>query len=135
MTNRNNSGPKPAPAEGRNAAGQFIKGQSGNPGGRPKKTAAEEKAIEMLKELTPEAVEVVVGILRSEKTSAYAKLQAAEIIFNRAMGRPETYLKVDHTEESQEEAAANLLALFEAAGEEEKKESGGTDLPEVSNVS
>ena len=135
MTNRAKTGPKPIVSEGRNEAGQFVKGQSGNPGGRPKKTAAEEKAIEMLKELTPEAVEVVVGILRSEKTSAYAKLQAAEIIFNRAMGRPETYLKVNHTEESQEEAAASLLALFEAAGEEEKKESGKADVREAANVS
>lgn len=91
---------------------RYKPGQSGNPGGRPKKTAAELKAVAKLKKLTPDAVEVVVGILKNEKASFYARLQAAEIIFNRAMGRPETYLKVDQTEQSVEASVARLQALF-----------------------
>ncbi len=98
---------------------RFKPGQSGNPGGRPKKTAAELKAVAKLKKLTPEAVEVVIGILKNEKASFYARLQAAEIIFNRAMGRPETYLRVDQAEQSVEASVARLQALFDSPDEEE----------------
>lgn len=97
---------------------RFKPGQSGNPGGRPKRTAAELKAVQKMKKLTPEAVDVVVGILRNEKASLYARLQAAEIIFNRAMGRPETYLKVDNAEQSVEASVARLQALFGSDDEE-----------------
>ena len=122
MSNRRISGPKQVVSEDRNEAGQFVKGKSGNPGGRPKRTAAETEAVRMMKELTPEAVGVVVSILRSDKASNYAKLQAAEIIFNRAMGRPETYLKLDHSEQSVEEAAARLQVLFGVSEEQEPGE-------------
>ena len=122
MSNRRISGPKQVVSEDRNEAGQFVKGKSGNPGGRPKRTAAEAEAVRMMKELTPEAVGVVVSILRSDKASNYAKLQAAEIIFNRAMGRPETYLKLDHSEQSVEEAAARLQVLFGVSEEQEPGE-------------
>lgn len=109
---------QPASVE-RNANGQFAKGVSGNPGGRPKRTPAEQKAIEMMKSATPEMVDLVLSIARSDKASFYAKLQAAELILNRSMGKPETYLRVENAEESQEEAALSLLALFEASGEDQ----------------
>ena len=121
MDNREITGQKIAESVSaeRNANGTFAKGTSGNPGGRPKRTPAEQKAIEMMKSATPEMVELVLGIARSEKASFYAKLQAAELILNRSMGKPETYLKVENADESQEDAALSLLALFEAAGEED----------------
>jgi len=103
----------------RNADGTFLKGVSGNPSGRPKRTPAEQQAIDRMKEITPEAVEVVYGILTAENTTVYAKLQAAELILNRAMGRPETYLRVEAADESQEQAGLSLLELLEACGEEE----------------
>ena len=51
---------------------------------------------------------------------AAARLQAAEIIFNRAMGRPETYLKVDNAEQSVQASVARLQALFSADDDEEE---------------
>ena len=54
-----------------------------------------------------------------------AALPGAEIIFNRAMGRPETYLKVDQGEQSVEAAAAKLQSLF-ASGDDEE----GENIPE-----
>ena len=105
----------------RNADGTFQKGVSGNPGGRPKRTPAVQQAIDRMKEITPEAVEVVYKILKDEKTTVYAKLQAAELILNRAMGRPETYLRVEAADESQEQAGLSLLELLEACGEDETR--------------
>ena len=98
---------------------RYKPGQSGNPGGRPKKTPEELKAVAELKRMTPEAVKVVVKILKNEHAYLYARLQAAEIIFNRAMGRPETYLKVDNAEQSVEASVANLMDLFGSVEEEE----------------
>ena len=105
----------------RNADGTFQKGVSGNPGGRPKRTPAEQQAIDRMKEITPEAVDVVYKILTGDKTTVYAKLQAAELILNRAMGRPETYLRVEAADESQEQAGLSLLELLESCGEEETR--------------
>ncbi len=120
MDNRAVTGQKIAESIERTANGQFAKGSSGNPGGRPKRTPAEQKAIEMMKEATPEMVDLVLSIARDEKASFYAKLQAAELILNRSMGKPETYLRVENAEESQEDAAMSLLALLEGAGEEDQ---------------
>ena len=116
--NRTKTGAKSVSLEGRNEAGQFQKGVSGNPGGRPKRTPAEQEAIDKMKAATPEMVDLVLSIAKSDKASFYAKLQAAELILNRSMGKPETYLRVENGDQSMEEAAASLMALFEAAGDE-----------------
>ncbi len=124
MDNRAVTGRKISDSVERTANGQFAKGVSGNPGGRPKRTPAEQQAIDMMKEATPEMVELVLGIARSDKSSFYAKLQAAELILNRSMGKPETYLRLENADESQEEAAASILALFEAAAEGNDADAG-----------
>jgi hypothetical protein len=98
---------------------RFKPGTSGNPGGRPKKTAAELKAVEKMKKLTPEAVDVVEGILKNSKASFYARLQAAQIIFDRAMGRPDTFLKVYNAEQSVAASSARLQSLFGSADDED----------------
>ena len=123
-------GPQVVSAEDRNENGQFRKGVSGNPGGRPKRTPAEQKAIDMMKEATPEMVDLVLSIARSKSASFYAKLQAAELILNRSMGKPETYLRVENGEQSAEDAAASLMALFDSFAEEEKGREGAASSEE-----
>ena len=122
MSNRSKTGVKSVSLEGRNESGQFAKGVSGNPGGRPKRTPAEQKAIDMMKSATPEMVELVLSIAKDPKASFYAKLQAAELILNRSMGKPETYLRVENGDQSREEATASLMALFAAAEEDNQDE-------------
>lgn len=117
--------------EGRNEAGQFMKGVSGNPGGRPKRTPAEQEAIDKMKSATPEMVDLVLGIAKDPKASFYAKLQAAELILNRSMGKPETYLRVENGEQSREEATASLMELFAAVDDvDEEDESLPGVVPE-----
>ena len=123
MSNKTKTGPKTIAPEDRNEAGQFKKGVSGNPGGRPKRTPAEQKAIDMMKEATPDMVKLVLSIAKDEKSSFYAKLQAAELILNRSMGKPETYLRVEKGEMSREEATAHIMAMFAAVENEEKEDS------------
>ncbi|MBQ9566200.1 MAG: hypothetical protein IJU98_11500 [Synergistaceae bacterium] len=60
----------------------FKKGQSGNPGGRPK---ADPEAREALKASTKEAVETVIRLLHSE--SDKVALMAAQTILDRAWGK------------------------------------------------
>ena len=109
---------------------RFKPGTSGNPGGRPKKTAAELKAVEKMKKLTPEAVDVVEGILKNSKASFYARLQAAQIIFDRAMGRPDTFLKVDNAEQSVAASSARLQSLFGSADDEDEEGDEGAESDE-----
>ena len=94
---------------------------------RKKRTKEEEDAIAMMKAATPEMVALILDIARNVKASSYTRLQAAELILNRSMGKPETYLKVEAAEESVEEAAAGLMGLFREAEEEDRRKS----LPEL----
>lgn len=65
--------------------GQFQKGKSGNPKGRPKKP---EWAKEKFKEITPQAIETLEKVLKSRKASLTNKIKAAEIILNYSVGKP-----------------------------------------------
>jgi hypothetical protein len=67
----------------RTASGQWSKGSSGNPGGRPRVAAEVRSALEAA---TPRAVEVLVALL--ESTDERVALRAAEVLLNRTLGPP-----------------------------------------------
>ena len=63
----------------------FVKGQSGNPGGRPKAVMPDGRTLsEAAREHSPEALRVLVEALRDPNTA----LAAAKEILDRGFGRP-----------------------------------------------
>jgi len=57
-----------------------MKGQSGNPGGRPKEVG---HVRELAKQYTEEAIETLVMIMRDESAPPRARSAAAETLLNR----------------------------------------------------
>lgn len=65
----------------------FAKGQTGNPGGRPKKTQEEYDLIQSCKQKTPEALATIERIMVTSDNERN-QLQAALAIIERAWGKP-----------------------------------------------
>lgn len=64
----------------------FAKGQSGNPGGRPKKTEQEWELIAACKARTPDALNVMLRIMQDGQNERN-QLAAAQAIIERAYGK------------------------------------------------
>lgn len=63
----------------------FQKGQSGNPGGRPK---TPNKVKTMLKSAAPEAVQLLIETISNENVAMSHRLDAAKEVLNRVYGKP-----------------------------------------------
>ena len=83
----------PAENSGKTARGRpFKPGQSGNPGGRPK---IPEDVKMAFRAACPEAVEILIGIMRNPKEKTPYRLDAIKTILDRAYGKPEVMSKVE----------------------------------------
>ena len=69
---------------GRSGAG-FKPGQSGNPGGRPKMLA---EVHELARQHTRAMIELLVSIAENPDAPTAARVAAAQVILDRAWGRP-----------------------------------------------
>lgn len=78
--------------ENRTKTGQFKKGSSGNPGGRPKKPDWFKKDIETL---SPKALKALGDIVGSEKSKPSDIIQASKIILEYGIGKPTQVIDVD----------------------------------------
>jgi Family of unknown function (DUF5681) len=67
----------------------FKKGQSGNPGGRPKVIA---EVRELAREYTGEAVKTLVSIMTNPKSAPAARVSAANALLDRGYGRPPQHI-------------------------------------------
>ena len=74
----------------------FVKGKSGNPGGRPTKTAEEIDLIAACKAKTSEALSVILHIMHSGEKEQ-TRLSAAQSIIERAYGKPVQPQDVAHS--------------------------------------
>lgn len=63
----------------------FVKGQSGNPGGRPKELG---HVRELARKHTEEAIQTLAAIMRDKNENSRARVAAAEAILDRGWGKP-----------------------------------------------
>ena len=91
--------------------GQFLPGQSPNPGGRPKKTEEERDALEEIRKLAPGVAEHMTRMLNNPKVPAIAKVRILEIILERTYGKPETAIRLNADIQNNEAARARLEAI------------------------
>ena len=85
----------------------FQKGQSGNPGGRPKVLG---DVQELARQRSPEAINTLVTIMQNEKAPPAAKVVAANSLLDRGYGKPtqpisQTLTKIDPSTMSDAELA------------------------------
>jgi hypothetical protein len=69
----------------RDDRGRWAPGASGNPGGRP---ANRGPIIEYADEFTQEAIDALVAIMRDKDASRQDRIRAAEVVMDRARGKP-----------------------------------------------
>ena len=63
----------------------FVKGQSGNPGGKPKELKG---VIESARRISPLALRELKAILNDPEAGKQAKIAASQVVLDRAWGRP-----------------------------------------------
>ena len=78
-------------AKSRSTNGQFPKGQSGNPGGRPRD---EQKVAELARSYTREAIETLAELMRSGNEERVRGM-AAQALLDRGWGKPKVEVVAD----------------------------------------
>ena len=78
----------------RDKTGRFIKGHSGNPGGRPKE---EHNVIELARSYTTEALETLVELMRDGKDER-VRGTAAQALLDRGWGKPKAEVLTENAD-------------------------------------
>lgn len=84
---------------------KWVKGQSGNPGGRPKEIG---DVKVLARQHTPEAIQTLADIMTDTEAPPAARVAAANGILDRGYGRAPASLKVEGTPES------TIIAMIKA---------------------
>jgi Flp pilus assembly protein TadD len=97
--------------------GSFQKGQSGNPGGRPKALAP---VRDLARAQTEAAIETLVAIMTDTDASASARVAAATAILDRGWGKPTVQVETSVQRDLKTMTDEELLAIIQAAKDEEE---------------
>ena len=92
---------------------RFQKGQSGNPSGRVK---IPPDVKEMARGLTKEAIQTLAAVMRDAAAPHSARVRSAEVILDRAWGRPETTSNVRVSSDARDLSTAEILAALATFG-------------------
>jgi hypothetical protein len=92
---------------------RFQKGQSGNPSGRVK---IPPDVKEMARGLTKEAIGTLAAVMRDAAAPHSARVRSAEVILDRAWGRPETSANIRISQDVRDLSTAEILAALASCG-------------------
>ena len=81
----------------RNSSGQFLKGHSGNAGGRPRD---DNKVAELARSYTTEAIDTLVDLMRHGKDDR-VRGTAAQALLERGWGKPRVEVVATHKSNSE----------------------------------
>jgi hypothetical protein len=113
-----------------NPGRKFQRGQSGNPGGRPKAIVEVAAAA---RERTLEAIETLTSIMRSPKATPAARVSAATALLDRGWGRAPQTIDLRHHADFRTLTDDELTAI--AAGEIMAPNGGGNPAAAKKNSS
>lgn len=92
-------------------------GQSGNPGGRPKEGAVAARRIRHIcARFGEEAIETIVQVMRNPEEAGKTRIYAAELLLNRAFGKPDVDKAGDEPDSSaaiDSQQADRVLSLLQ----------------------
>src|SRR5262245_36238101 len=106
---------------------KFQKGQSGNPGGRPKVVG---HVREIARQHTDEAIETLVAVMRDPKSPPAARALASNSILDRGYGKPAQTIDANLQRKSHDEMTdAELLAIAAGADDSEADDADAPTSP------
>ena len=104
--------------------GRWQKGQSGNPGGKPKIII---EVVQAARERTTKAIETLERIMLDPKATGSARVTAAVALLERGWGKPMQSVTLKREGEYKDLSDAELIAIASGAVEGEPVTNGGGD--------